>query len=139
MVDRRRYRLRLKRNSLIFKVTLVAILLFLIWMIFRYAAYFEKDIEGQVQVSIQNEANIELVHDVFVDDNGIVYLSEDDMKNYFDNEMYYEELENAQRKYISIANNQVLEMIIDIKYEVHCKKKKTIITFQYQNLKEFTI
>ncbi len=110
MVDRRRYRLRLKRNSLIFKVTLVAILLFLIWMIFRYAAYFEKDIEGQVQVSIQNEANIELVHDVFVDDNGIVYLSEDDMKNYFDNEMYYEELENAQRKYISIANNQVLEI-----------------------------
>ncbi len=110
MVDRRKYRLRLKRNSLIFKIALVVILLILIWTIFRYAAYFERDDEGKIQVSIQNETNIELVNDIYIDENKIVYLSEDDMKNYFDNEMYYEQINDNQRKYISISNNQVLEI-----------------------------
>ncbi len=97
-------------SNLLTKIALVLILLLIVLNVLRYAAYFEKDVDGNVQISIQNDTNVELEHDVYIDENNVIFLSEDDMKNYFDKDLYYENIENNKRKYISVFENKILEI-----------------------------
>ncbi len=100
-----------RTDNLLKKIALVAILLLIVLNILRYAAYFERDTEGKIQISIQNETNIDLEHDIYIDENNVVFLSEDDMKKYFDNDLYYENDENNKRKYVSVFENKILEIV----------------------------
>lgn len=102
-------KIRFKSNSLIGKIILVFILLFVVLNVLRYAAFFKKD-SGEMKISIQNDVNVELAHDVYVDENSVIYLSEDDMREYFDKELYYEKDDSNMRRYISVCQNKVLEI-----------------------------
>lgn len=102
--------MKIRKNSLISKIVIVLILLLVILNVFRYAAYFKRESDEKMAISIQNFVNVELVHDVYIDENGIIYLSEDDVKEYLDKELYYEKNENNMKKYISISQNKILEI-----------------------------
>lgn len=106
-------KLKFKKDSLLSKLLLVAVLLFLVLNILRHAAYFKKDFDNKMSVSIQNEVNVELAHDIYIDENNIIYLSEEDMKTYLDDELYYEKDESNMRRYISISQNKILEITED--------------------------
>lgn len=103
-------KLKFKKDSLLSKLLIVAILLFIVLNILRHAAYFKRDFDEGMMISIQNEINVELAHDIYIDENNVIYLSEEDMKTYLDNELYYEKDESNMRRYISISQNKILEI-----------------------------
>lgn len=108
--SKKKMKLRIRKNSLLSKLILVAVLLVIVLNILRYAAYFKKEDSTKLVVMIQNETNADLVHDIYIDENNVVYFSEDDIKKYFDNELYYEKDESNLRRYISISQNKILEI-----------------------------
>ena len=108
--SKKKMKLRIRKNSLLSKLVIVAILLVIVLNILRYAAYFKKDDNSKLIVMIQNDTNAELVHDVYIDENNVIYFSEDDKKKYFDKELYYEKDESNLRRYISISQNKILEI-----------------------------
>lgn len=108
--NNKRKGMKIKKNSLLSKLLLVVILLLVVLNVFRYAAYFKKDTNEGIQICIQNDVNIELEHDIYIDENGVIYLSEEDMKKYFDDGLYYEKNENDKRRYISVCQNKILEI-----------------------------
>ena len=103
-------KIKFKKNSLLSKIILVLICLFVVINILKYAAYFKIDNSAEMQVSIQNEVNVQLAHDIYIDENNVIYLSEEDIKKYLDEELYYEKNESNMRRYISISQNKVLEI-----------------------------
>ena len=107
---KKKTRLKFKKNSILKKIIVVSVLLLVIINIFRYAAYFKRDENSGISVIIQNETNINLNNEIYVDDNGNVYLSEDDIKQFFDEDLYFEENSENLRKYISICQNKILEI-----------------------------
>lgn len=107
---KKKTKLKIRKNSLLGKIILVTILLIIVLVVFRYAAYFKREDNSKLQVMIQTDVNVELAHDVYIDDNGIIYFSEDDMKNYFDEDLYYEKNESNMRRYFSSSQNKILEI-----------------------------
>ena len=107
---KKKTRLKFKKNSILKKIIVVSVLLLVIINIFRYAAYFKRDENSGISVIIQNETNINLNNEIYVDDSGNVYLSEDDIKKFFDEDLYFEENSENLRKYISICQNKILEI-----------------------------
>ncbi len=108
--SKRRMKLKFKKDSLLGKLIIVFILLIIVLNVLRYAAYFKKEDNFQLSVIIQNDTNVEMQHDVYIDENNVVYFSEDDMRNLFDKELYYEKDENNLRRYISISQSKILEI-----------------------------
>ena len=108
--SKRRMKLKFKKDSLLGKLIIVFILLIIVLNVLRYAAYFKKEDNSQLSVIIQNNTNVEMQHDVYIDENKIVYFSEDDMRNLFDKELYYEKDEDNLRRYISISQSKILEI-----------------------------
>lgn len=102
--------MKFKKNSLIKKIFIVVILLFIVLNIFRYSAYFKRDNNDKIEVSIQNEANVELNNEIYVDENNVVYLSENDVRDYLNQELYFEKNESNMRRYISISKNKILDI-----------------------------
>lgn len=107
---KKKTRLKFKKNSILKKIIIVGVLLLIIINIFRYAAYFKRDENKGISVIIQNETNISLNNEIYVDDNSNVYLSEDDIKKFFDEDLYFEENSENLRKYISVYQNKILEI-----------------------------
>lgn len=103
-------RTKIKRNSMLKKIIIVAILLMIVLNLLRYAAYFKRESNDDISVLIQDNVNVELANEIYVDENDVVYFSEDDMKKYFDNELYYENDENGFRRYISVSQNKILNI-----------------------------
>lgn len=101
---------RMKKNSLLRKIVIVVVLLFVVLNILRYAAYFKKEDVGVLSVIIQNDVNVELKHDIYIDENDVVYLSEDDIRDYFDGDLYFEKDATNLRRYISVSQNKILEI-----------------------------
>ena len=109
---KKKTKLKIRKNSLLYKLILVTFLLIIILNILRYAAYFKKE-DSSIKVMIQNEVNVELENEIYIDDKQVVYLSEADIKKYFDKNLYYEINENNKRKYFSLAQNKLLEITED--------------------------
>lgn len=103
-------KVKFKSNNLVSKVVLVFFLVITVLYIFRYAAYFKRNTEESMLVSIQNLTDVELTHPVYIDENNIVYLSEEDVREYLDQELYYEKNSSNMRRYISISQNKILEI-----------------------------
>lgn len=79
------------------KLLVVAVLLLIVAIILIVAPNFKKDpTEGKINFIINNNnVTAKLKQDIFIDDNGVVYASKEDMTNYFDGQMYYDK-ENEQ-------------------------------------------
>ncbi len=113
MEESKNKRLKFRSGNLLNKIVIVTILLIVVLNIFRYAAYFEKGKNDEIQISIHDAVNLELSNSVYIDENDVIYLSEEDMKKYFDKDLYYVQIENSKRKYISVFENKVIELVED--------------------------
>lgn len=101
---------KVKRNGFISKIFVVVILLISVLNIFRYAGYFKRDIDDKIDISVHNETNVELNYDIYIDENNVLYMSEDDVREYLDQELYYEKDDSNMRRYVSISQNKILEI-----------------------------
>lgn len=101
-------KLRFKKNSLLKKLIIVAALLFIVLNIIKVAILYRKDDTNEMIISIHNDVGVTLAHEPIIEDE-VVYFSEDDMKKYFDNELYYEE-EDGLRRYISVVPTRVVDL-----------------------------
>lgn len=79
------------------KALIIAVLLIVVALVLIVSPNFKKDPnEGKLNFIINNNnVTSKLKHDIFIDDNGVVYVSKDDMENYFDGQIYYDK-ENEQ-------------------------------------------
>lgn len=110
MSSKKKIKLRIKKNSILRKLIIVFILLIVVLNVLRYAGYYKRDDNSSLVVMIQNDSDVQMAHDVYFDENNVIYFSEDDMKNFFDKELYYEKDESNLRKYISISQSKILEI-----------------------------
>lgn len=79
------------------KVLIIAVLMLIVAVILIVSPNFKKDPnEGKLNFIINNNnVTAKLKHDIFINDNGVVYVSKDDMENYFDGQIFYDK-ENEQ-------------------------------------------
>ena len=77
----------------IFKFFLVIILLTIVGVVFYYAPnYAKEDYEGKTKVLINNNnVTLKMKKDIYIDENNNVFMSIDDVENYFDKYIYYNE------------------------------------------------
>lgn len=78
------------------QLLIVGILLLMVALILIVSPNFKKDPnEGKINFIINNNnVTAKLKQDVFIDDNGVIYVSKDDMTNYFDSQIYYDKDNN---------------------------------------------
>lgn len=79
------------------KIGIVVALIIIVIAILLVSPNFKKDpYENKLNLIINNK-NVtgSLKKDIFVGDNGVIYLSKDDIQNYFDGQVYYDK-ENEQ-------------------------------------------
>ena len=101
-------KLKFKKNSLLRKLIIVAVLLFVVYNVFNLAILFRHDVSKKMIISIQDEVGISLANNPIIEDD-VVYFSEEDMKNYFDSEMYIEE-ENGVKRFVSVVQTRVMDI-----------------------------
>ena len=98
------------RKKFLYKIIVVAILVWLAFLILKYAPnYVNTDITNKANLVINN-SNVtgDLKKDVIIE-NGIIYLSMEDIENFFDPHIYYDEKYN---QIITTSENQVTSMVI---------------------------
>lgn len=78
------------------QILIVGILLLIAALVLIVSPNFKKDPnEGKINFIINNNnVTAKLKQDLFIDDNGVIYVSKDDMTNYFDSQMYYDKDNN---------------------------------------------
>ena len=98
------------KEKFLYKIIVVAILVWLAFLILKYAPnYVNTDITNKANLVINN-SNVtgDLKKDVIIE-NGIIYLSMEDIENFFDPHIYYDEKYN---QIITTSENQVTSMVI---------------------------
>ena len=78
------------KGNWIFKIIVVAIVLLAAIFVIKIAGnYKNNDIVGKVNLIINNSnVTADLKQDVFVDENGVIYIAKEDIENFFDNYIY---------------------------------------------------
>jgi spore germination protein YaaH len=84
------------KTKMIKNIIIIAIALIAIVLIFTFAKNFTKDEnEGKIALIINNkDVTARLKKDIFIDEQGIIYLSKEDIANFFDEYIYLEEETN---------------------------------------------
>ena len=98
------------RKKFLYKIIVVAILVWLAFLILKYAPnYVNTDITNKANLVINN-SNVtgDLKKDVIIE-NGVIYVSMEDIENFFDPYIYYDEKYN---QIITTSENQVTSMVI---------------------------
>lgn len=101
--------LKFLRNIIIGIVSLIIVAL-----IINIAPGYKRDKYANVINLIINEENRteDLKHDIYVNSNGTVYISEEDVKNLFDSTIYYDEKYN---QIITTSDTKVANIVIEEK------------------------
>lgn len=96
------------------KIAIIVALLLVAVGILIVSPNFKKDPnEGKINFIINNNnVTAKLKHDIFIDENGVVYVSKDDMSNYFDGNIYYDK-ENEQL----ITTSDTKVAVISLQYK----------------------
>lgn len=99
------------KNNWILKIIVVAIFLVAVITVVKISGnYRNNDIVGKTNLIINNSnVTADLKQDVFVDENGVVYISKDDIENFFDNYIYYDEKYN---QIITGSSNKIANMVV---------------------------
>ena len=105
---------REKKNVIgnwIFKIIVVAIVLLAAIFVIKIAGnYKNNDIVGKVNLIINNSnVTADLKQDVFVDENGVIYIAKEDIENFFDNYIYYDEKYN---QIITGSSTKIANMVV---------------------------
>lgn len=86
-----------KANKTILKIIIVGAMLAIVSVILMVAPNYIKDKNANKINFIINNNNVtaKLKNAIFINENGVIYLSKEDAKNYFDGQIYYDK-ENSQ-------------------------------------------
>ncbi len=98
------------KEKFLYKIIVVAILVWLAFLILKYAPnYVNTDITNKANLVINN-SNVtgDLKKDVIIE-NGVIYVSMEDIENFFDPYIYYDE---KYDQIITTSENQVTSMVI---------------------------
>lgn len=78
------------------QLLVVVVLLIVVAVILIISPNFKKDPnEGKINFIINNNnVTAKMKYEIFISDNGVVYVSKDDMANYFDGQIYYDKDNN---------------------------------------------
>ena len=98
------------KGKFLYKIIVVAILVWLAFLILKYAPnYVNTEISDKTNLVINN-SNVtgDLKKDVIIE-NGVIYVSMEDIENFFDPYIYYDEKYN---QIITTSENQVTSMVI---------------------------
>lgn len=79
------------------QLLVVVVLSIVVAVILIVSPNFKKDPnEGKINFIINNNnVTAKMKHELFIGDNGVVYVSKDDMANYFDGQIYYDKDNNT--------------------------------------------
>ena len=97
-------------NKTIRKILIVAIFLFAVLVVLKYSQnYLRDDIVGKTNLIINNNnVTTDLNKDIFVE-NGITYMAKEDISNFFDPYIYYDEKYN---QIITGSESQITAIVI---------------------------
>lgn len=125
-----------KKGNTLVKLIIVVLFLTVVGVIINLAPNYiqETNIQGKINLIINNN-NVtgSLKHDVIVDEKDIVYISSEDIGNFFDGDIYYD---NKYNQIITTSNTKTCAIELDKKemyvnsakvniYGVATKKDKT--------------
>lgn len=99
------------KNNWILKIIVVAIFLVAVIAVIKISGnYKNNDITGKINLIINN-SNVtdDLKQDIFTDENGVIYISKDDIENFFDNYIYYDEKYN---QIITGSSTKIANMVV---------------------------
>lgn len=85
-----------KANKTILKIIIVGVMLIIVAAILMIAPNYIKDKNANKLNLIINNNNVtaKLKNEIFINENGVIYLSKDDAENYFDGQIYYDKENN---------------------------------------------
>ena len=96
----RKYKIKVEENELIAAILVIKIA----------GNYKNNDIVGKVNLIINNSnVTADLKQDVFVDENGVIYIAKEDIENFFDNYIYYDEKYN---QIITGSSTKIANMVV---------------------------
>lgn len=100
-----------KPYSNIIKIVTFLIILIIIFNVAPNYIITDENIKGKINIVINNE-NItkKLEHDLFINENDVIYISKEDIKEYFDKEIKYDEKNN---QIISTYGEKEVKLPID--------------------------
>lgn len=98
------------KGKWLYKFIVVALFVALVFFILKYAPnYVNTEIADKTNLVINNSnVTIDLKKDVFIED-GIIYISMEDISNFFDPYVYYDEKYN---QIITTSDNQITSMVV---------------------------
>ena len=100
----------MKKN--IIKVLVVIILLMIAIAILKIAPnYIRDEIKNKVNLVINNSnVTASLQNDIYIDENDVIYLSKEDIDNFFDEYVYYDKKYN---QIITTSENKIATLEVE--------------------------
>ena len=98
------------KKKVLYKLIVVAILVWLAFLILKYVPnYVNTEISDKTNLVINNSnVTADLKKDIIIE-NGVIYVAMEDVKNFFDPHIYYDEKYN---QIITTSENQVTSMVV---------------------------
>ncbi len=99
------------KNNWILKIIVLAVFLVATILVIKISGnYKNNEIIGKINLVINN-SNVTnaLKQDIFVDENNVIYISKDDIENFFDNYIYYDEKYN---QIITGSSTKIANMVV---------------------------
>lgn len=104
--------MKLNTKKFIRNIIICLIAFIIVSLILNYAPGFKRDKYKDVTKLIINDEDFteKLAKNVFIDEDNNIYLSKEDMKNFFDKNIYYSKENNM---IITTSNTKVASMLVD--------------------------
>lgn len=110
-MSRRAKREEKVKSKIISKIIVVALFLGIVYFILRIAPnYVNNEIADKTNLVINNSNVTDVLKNDVLIENGVIYLSEEDIENFFDPYIYYDEQNN---QIITTSENQVASIVIE--------------------------
>ncbi len=120
--------MKLNTKKFIRNIIICLIAFIVVAFILNYAPGFKRDKYADVPKFIVNDEDLteNLKHNIYISENGVVYLSKDDIANFFDKNIYYDEgsstivtTSNTKTASFCVAENQMV--INGVKQDINSK------------------
>lgn len=106
-----------KKNNFIKNTFIVCVIMAIVLFILKVAPNYIKELDNKVNVIINyTDVTDSMKQEAYIDENGNLYLSKDDIKNFYDEYIYYDEKYN---QIIASSDTKLLTMSIG-------EKQKTV-------------
>ena len=110
-MSRRAKREEKVKSKIISKIIVVALFLGIVYFILRITPnYVNNEIADKTNLVINNSNVTDVLKNDVLIENGVIYLSEEDIENFFDPYIYYDEQNN---QIITTSENQVASIVIE--------------------------